>query len=204
MKTNVKFSYIPDSVVRDPVAERPKPQLVPKVRPEEEAACEEHGKSEETETVPPWVARTLTEADRARPATKSWLQRWLSPDPPDPRKAARMELPWVRAYFFTGGKPEPHEVRDISATGLYVVTKERWYLDTVVRITLVDQRAPTEERSLTVHARVVRLGTDGAGLAFVQNERNARQRSKGRAADAVPGVDRERAEEFLRRVAMQM
>ena len=106
-------------------------------------------------------------AQKAAKPAKSWLQKLINPDPPEPRKASREALHGLAAYFFTGGDPRAHAIRDISATGLYVLTEERWYPGTVVRMTLTDQGKPGSERSLTVHASVVRWGNDGVGLQFV-------------------------------------
>ncbi len=97
----------------------------------------------------------------------SWFRRLLFPGPPEPRKSQRESLSWLSAYFFTGGTPVAHRVRDVSSTGLYVFTDERWYVGTVVRITLTDLREPTAERSLTLNASVVRCGNDGVGLHFL-------------------------------------
>ena len=60
---------------------------------------------------------------------KNWLERWWSPDPRRaPRelgaRTGRLLLEWRRA--------QGHTVRDISSTGLYVVTEERWYPGTLV------------------------------------------------------------------------
>jgi hypothetical protein len=173
----------------------------------EVAACEdERAAYDRAAKVLPWIARARPIEERVQPAAKkapaqkNWLQRLLSPDPADPRRAPRLRLSWVEAYFFTGGRPEPHKIRDISATGVYVVTDDRWYLGTVVRITLVDQRWPTADRSFTVHAKVVRWGEDGAGLAFVLNEENGALRGKANPTEVVAGVDRTRAQQFLERV----
>jgi PilZ domain len=124
---------------------------------------------------------------------KSWLQRLLSPDPDQPRKAQRERLPDLAAYFFTGGTPEAHDVRDISQSGLYVLTKERWYLGTLVRMTLTDRTAPTVDRSITLQAAVVRWGNDGVGLKFVLSS------SKDRHRDHV-GLDRLAMEQFIERL----
>lgn len=127
-------------------------------------------------------------------ATKSWLQRLLSPAPPEPRKAPRESLEGLTAYFFTGGDPAAHGVRDISATGMYVFTEERWYPGTVVRMTLTDRRQPTAERSITVHASVVRSGSDGVGLQFIlQGSRNAPDGMIG-------GASKANVERFLQRL----
>ena len=123
---------------------------------------------------------------------KSWLQRWLNPEPPKPRKAQRESLSGLAAYFWTGGAPIEHGVRDISPTGLYVLTDERWYPGTIGRLTLTDRRERTSERSITVSATVKRWGNDGVGLHFVL------QNGKAPLADGmVQGVGKEQVEQFL-------
>ncbi len=69
---------------------------------------------------------------------RNWLERWLFPDTSDQDKRGgdRKPAPGLIAHFWTGGPPKSQPVRDISATGLYVVTEERWYLGTQIRITL--------------------------------------------------------------------
>jgi hypothetical protein len=97
---------------------------------------------------------------------KNWLQRWWSPDP---RKAPREPASGLAAYYWTGGAPEPAGIRDISATGLYLVTEERWYPGTLILMTLTRmncEEAPPE-RSIAVHSRAVRWGNDGVGVQFV-------------------------------------
>jgi hypothetical protein len=106
------------------------------------------------------------------------------------------------AYFFTGGAPVGHTVRDISATGMYVVTDERWYPGTVVRITLTDRHEPTRERSITLNAKAVRRGADGAGLEFVLEEKNGRKGQAAMRIDEGTGVDLAQIEEFLRMYKM--
>jgi hypothetical protein len=97
---------------------------------------------------------------------KNWLRRFLAGEPPDPRKAERESIPGLVAYFFTGGAPIAHQVLDISANGLYVITQESWYPDTVIRVTLSDERDQSRKVSITLHARVARIGGDGVGLQF--------------------------------------
>lgn len=98
---------------------------------------------------------------------RSWWKRFLAGEPPDPRKGDREAIPGLIAYFFTGGAPVPHKVRDISSNGLYVITEQRWYPNTAIRVTLSDQSEPSRETSLTVYARVARSGRDGVGLQFL-------------------------------------
>ena len=42
----------------------------------------------------------------------------------------------LAAYYWTGAAPAAHNIKDISSSGLYVVTEERWYPGTLVMMTL--------------------------------------------------------------------
>ena len=122
-----------------------------------------------------------------------WLKKWWTPDP---RRAPRVPAPGLAAYYWNGCTPEPHAVRNISSSGLYVVTEERWYPGTLVLMTLqhgesVEQVA---ERSIAVHTRAVRWDEDGVGLQFVLPD----PRSMGQAAsDLADGATRRQLDSFL-------
>ena len=106
---------------------------------------------------------------------KNWLERWWSPDP---RKAPREPAPGLAAYYWNGAAPKGHTIRDISLTGMFVVTEERWYPGTLVLMTLqkTDSGESIAERSISVMSRAVRWGNDGVGLQFVLPEdQNSRQ-----------------------------
>jgi hypothetical protein len=122
---------------------------------------------------------------------RSWLERWWSPDP---RKAPRELSPGLAAYYWTGGPPEAHAIKDISSTGLYVVTEERWYPGTLVLMTLQVTAFGEEvaERTICVHSRAVRWGKDGVGLQFVlqDNHNDA----------AMAAADRKALDRFLQRL----
>jgi hypothetical protein len=140
-------------------------------------------------------------AQKKAPAPKGWLKRLLSPDPPDARRAPRESLPGLAAYFFTGGDSVAHGVRDISSTGFYVFTEERWYPGTVIRMTLTDRRKPTAERSITVNASVVRCGNDGVGLQFVFQDGKNQRREKSLSIDGLMGgANKPELELFLHRL----
>ncbi len=126
------------------------------------------------------------------PKKKSWLQKLLAPAPVEPRKTMRISLPGLTAYFWTGGTPVPHEIRDISYTGLYVVTEERWYPGTLIQMTLkkVGTGGPKSEVSIALHAQALRWGNDGVGLAFVVRD----PRNPYNGAD---GASREELDRFL-------
>jgi len=136
------------------------------------------------------------------PPPKSWLKRLLSTEPSDPRKASRTALSWLVAYFFTGGRPIAHAIRDISVTGMYVFTEERWYPGTVVRMTLTDKRDQTTERSFTINAEVVRSAVDGVGFQFVlKDAMNPRPAFTSDLDCQAQGACRAEVEAFLRRIS---
>jgi hypothetical protein len=108
---------------------------------------------------------------------KNWLERWWSPDP---RKAPREPVPGVAAYYWNGAAPRAHAVRDISQTGLYLETEERWYPGTLVLMTLQRTNVGEEiaERSISVLSRAVRWGNDGVGLQFILPEDRSARKGK--------------------------
>jgi PilZ domain len=174
---------------KDPVVEVPAPNPTPVEVPSAEPLTP-FPETQETVAADP-VQKNI------KPA-KSWLQRLLSPDPPDPRKAPRELLSGLSAFFFTGGAPVEHGVRDISPTGMYVLTQERWYPGTVVRMTLTDRMEATAQRSITLNVSVVRWGNDGVGLKFVLQ--NGRDRSQGTADAMSANADKAQVDQFLQRL----
>jgi hypothetical protein len=125
---------------------------------------------------------------------KHWLERWWSPDP---RKAPRVPASTLAAYYWTGSAPQARNIKDISSTGLYLVTEERWYPGTLVLMTLqrTDQGEEASERSISVHSRAVRWGNDGVGLQFVM--KSSLTPEQGRNA-LVDGVNKKELERFLK------
>jgi hypothetical protein len=67
-----------------------------------------------------------------------------------------------------------HPVQNISSTGFYLLTKERWHPGTIVTMTL--QRTcdahvnPSAEHYIAVQSKVVRFDEDGVGFAFIPLE----------------------------------
>lgn len=159
-------------------------------RAKEETAASQPVEAEETGKAEPW------KKEISKP--KSWLQRLLSPDPPEPRKAPRAALPGLTAYFWTGGTPQANAIRDISSTGLYVLTDERWYPGTLIQMTLkkTESGKVKAEYSITVLAKANRWGNDGVGLGFVIRDP---RHPLGDGAHA-GAVDREELDRFLARI----
>ncbi len=93
--------------------------------------------------------------------------------PEDRRNSRRKRWPRLVAYDSTGGALEVHGVKDLSANGLYLMTKDRWPLGTEVTMTLQRTDAPDDNvknNTISVQLRVVRWGKDGVGLAFMQSD----------------------------------
>jgi hypothetical protein len=85
------------------------------------------------------------------------------------RRAPRIPVPGLVGFYFAGGPCTPHEIRNISVMGFYMVTDQRWMPGTIIRVTL--QMTETDgdgtPDTITVLSRVVNWGTDGGGFEFV-------------------------------------
>lgn len=97
---------------------------------------------------------------------RGWLEQWLSWDR---RRSERQAVQGVVAYYWTGAVSVGKSVRDISLKGLYLLTEDRWYPGTMIRITLqrTDDVEEGSKRAITVQAKVIRSDIDGVGFAFV-------------------------------------
>ena len=96
---------------------------------------------------------------------KGWLESFLEPEV---ERAERRSVDQFAAYRWSGVSLVQEAVRDISPTGVYIVTDERWKPGTLVTLTL-QREGPLEtnsERRIDVRAKVARYGEDGVGLAF--------------------------------------
>jgi hypothetical protein len=163
----------------------------------EDLSTNERPNSSPPKEIDPSQSRT---EDVSQP--KSWLERWWSAASrkvPELRKAPREPLPGLAAYYWTGAAPKAHSVRDISSTGLYVVTEERWYPGTLILMTLQEEDGGEDsaERSISVHSRTVRWGSDGVGLQFIPQD--APEARKG-MNELKHGVDKKELEQFLERL----
>jgi hypothetical protein len=125
-----------------------------------------------------------------------WFERLFTRDR---RQAKRhTSLPLV-AYYWDGAEPVAHGILDASLSGLYLLTKQRWYPGTVVTVTLQRARAAANDpdRSIAVNAKVVRSGSDGVGLAFMPSPP---QESRGTATSAMRAADTKTLQRFFDRV----
>ena len=85
------------------------------------------------------------------------------------RRTSRVARPAMVANYWDGGKSAPRTVRDVSQTGLFVLTDDvRWSPGTLVLVSLL--RIEKEEDSVdsfTVVAKVVRSEKDGMAMEFI-------------------------------------
>jgi hypothetical protein len=125
-----------------------------------------------------------------------WIQNWLSSDR---RRAPRQPLPGLVAYYWTGSTPRAYQIADISISGFYVLTEERWFPGTMVLMTLqrTDSSGKNLDDSIAVQSRVVRWGSDGLGLAFVVSK--ALDPNSGESL-LENGADKKTLERFLERL----
>jgi hypothetical protein len=85
-----------------------------------------------------------------------------------------MKSPLLVAYYWDGDAPMSHQIQNISSTGFYLSTKERWLPGTMVTMTL--QRTDIAlghsgtEPYIAVLSKVVRMDKDGVGFAFIPLE----------------------------------
>jgi hypothetical protein len=126
----------------------------------------------------------------------SWIQNWLSSDR---RRAPRHPLPGLVAYYWTGSTPRAYQIADISSTGFYVLTDERWFPGTMVLMTLqrTDSAGKNLDDSIAVQSRVVRWGSDGLGLVFVLSK--AVDPNSGESVWE-NGADKKMLDRFLERI----
>jgi PilZ domain len=104
-----------------------------------------------------------------------WLEKLLVPDS---ERADRRPGGSFAAYYWSDGALRQDAVKDISATGVYILTNERWPLGSIVALTLQNAGPleTTPERRITTRAKVVRSAEDGLGLAFLPaNDPESRQ-----------------------------
>ena len=89
--------------------------------------------------------------------------------PPDRRSAERRKPPELAAYLWNGSLQQQANIKDISSSGVYLLTKARFSPGDIISLTL-QRRGPLEgnfERRVAIQARAVRWCEDGVALSFV-------------------------------------
>lgn len=144
--------------------------------------------------------REARKSKKKLPMTKRFRQ-WLGGASPmlggSSRRAQRITLPGLVAFYWSGGTPRPHEIVNISKTGFYMKTTELWSVETLVRMTLQKQGSDEKRtrETVSVLARVVRIDGGGVGHEFVTTEALMAARS----LDVMPsqGTDWRELDRFL-------
>ena len=108
------------------------------------------------------------------------LLRWIFPDQ---RVANRHSVPPLIAYPGVVRASNEYSVSDISLTGFFTNTDERWIIGTGFPITLERTDESGRGQTLTLHSTVVRSGEDGVAFTFLtggssDNEKGAETRSE--------------------------
>src|SRR6202166_2031512 len=126
--------------------------------------------------------------------------RWLFPEV-NQRRARRFQAPNLVAYYWTGGAPYSYHVGDISATGLFLLTKERWAPGTLIQMTLQPQdgRVNNVDTSICVLSEVVRWGENGAGFHFILKDY---ENVLDYGMTPMETIDRKSIERFLHKIGV--
>jgi hypothetical protein len=116
------------------------------------------------------------------------------------RRAPRYIEPRLVAFYWDGAAPEPRYIRDVSSTGFYLLTEQRWYPGTLITMTLqrTERTDDGSKSSIAVQAKVIRPGDDGVALAFVLPRAKDARSVISIIADGVGLADKKTLELFLR------
>jgi hypothetical protein len=163
------------------------------------AACREKQRGEASLNTND-VAAPATEISNQKLSLKQKFLFWLFPKPDDGdrRRGKRLPAANLVAYYWTGGAPQAYKLAEISQSGLYLFTEERWLPGTRIVMTLQRESDPTETEEISrVESEVVRWGEDGVAFRFVESgfvDLNTGQIVEGRK------FDRAAFDQFLHRV----
>lgn len=119
---------------------------------------------------PTWEdAERGTQSKDHPPAIGRFL-RWLYPEvyKEERRGSVRWPAAGLVAYHIRGESMRKLDVRNISSTGIYVLTGDRWKRGDTVLLSLQKNGMPEQrvEHRVEIEADAVRFGRDGIGLTF--------------------------------------
>ncbi len=162
------------------IAESSEPGEMPGSKTEIDTSITLAAKKIEVEEKAPANSVLRANAGREAPKKKSGakkkdalttrLLRWLNlADAPERRTYTRLVSPGLVAYDANQSGAQPLEVGDVSPTGIYLRTRERWRPGDLISLTLAKKSASEKEyhSRVAVQAGAVRCGEDGVGLSFV-------------------------------------
>jgi hypothetical protein len=122
-----------------------------------------------------WLGKVLKPNSDSIAAAFGQLEKFLAPEAD---RAQRKLVNQFAAYRWDGAALAQDAVRDISSSGLYLVTRERWQTGTILTLTLQREGAFDLDpaRRITTQAKVVRSGPDGVGLSFLWSKDDPKSR----------------------------
>jgi len=102
-----------------------------------------------------WFEKTFPQAEAERQA-----------------RAERRTVDGLEAIHWTGSSPGLDIVKNISSTGMYLVTRERWPQGEInpIRLVYPELKDDNPDHQVTLETRTARWGEDGMGLTFVLPE----------------------------------
>ena len=107
------------------------------------------------------------------------LLKWLTGDSSRAFRAERYIRPGLVGYYWDGAIPTGRRVRNISLTGAFIEVPDRWYIGTLLNLTLQITAPGAEDvdsaECLAVTCRVVRHAPDGVGVAFMLDSSRERR-----------------------------
>lgn len=147
-----------------------------------------------------WLGKVLKPDSDTFVAPFNWLEKLLVT--PDSDRAERRLVHQFAAYRWNGSALTHGMVRDISASGLYLVTNERWQPGSIIALTLQREGPldPDPARRVTTQAKVVRCGPDGVGLSFLWDKEDPRSRQWDSLIECLVGLTRPANMESLTRI----
>lgn len=85
------------------------------------------------------------------------------------RRGVRMDAPGVSVYYMVDSEERCARIKNISPTGIYLYTADRWPMGTSVLLTMKEGDVCLEqsETSVSIPAKPVRYDDDGVGMEFV-------------------------------------
>jgi hypothetical protein len=103
---------------------------------------------------------------------RSWFEKTFPQVEAQRPRAERRPVPGLEAIHWTGSSPGLDIVRNISATGMYLVTRERWPEGEVNPLRLVYPELADDgpDNQVNLQTKAVRWGEDGMGLVFILPE----------------------------------
>lgn len=110
----------------------------------------------------------------------SWqVWRWWKRTPRRKDRAARYTNPGIVAFYWDGGAPKQHVVKDISLTGAYLHAADEYCTGTVLELALQqdigDAEAATPLLYFSAPCRVLYSGADEMRVRFILPTRHRRK-----------------------------